>query len=141
MSHQQPPVVKENIRDGYYFTYREESNWSGGYHPVELTLHNDEENLHVAITDKFGAFCHFPGVREGAWQKDLVGPFRKEIGFVFRRSLPENENDLLTFRWMVQPDGRYYADDDGFGMEDDREIWLIAGMDRKGRFTTPFHEE
>ncbi|MCD8022031.1 MAG: hypothetical protein LUF30_03325, partial [Lachnospiraceae bacterium] len=48
------------------------------------------------------------------------------------------EDGLAEFFWMVQPDGRYWADDDGFGMENDMEIMLCAKIDKTGRFITPF---
>lgn len=38
---------------------------------------------------------------------------------------------------MVQPDGRYYADD-GFGREDDEEVTLCTLPDQRGRFAAPF---
>lgn len=35
--------------------------------------------------------------------------------------------------WEINPDGRYYMDDDGFGMTDDEEITLYGAIDRQGR--------
>ena len=35
--------------------------------------------------------------------------------------------------WTVRPDGRYYADSDGFGMTDDKEITLHGFINTKGR--------
>ena len=54
---------------------------------------------------------------------------------------PEQLGGLPTPRTSaeIQPDGRYWMDEDGFGMEDDEEIWLCADIDEEGRFITPFH--
>lgn len=128
------------VYEGYYYSYSFVSNRWGGYHPVNLTFNHDEKGLHKQITDGTGWFLDFPGVVEGAWRQDLEHPFREQIEFVFDTGRPSDENDLLDFYWTVQPDGRYYADEDGFGMEDDEEIVLVTGMDRQGRFTGPFHE-
>lgn len=35
--------------------------------------------------------------------------------------------------WTVRPDGSYYADSDGFGMTDDKEITLHGFINTKGR--------
>lgn len=128
------------VYEGYYFSYDFVSNGWGGYHPVNLTFNHDEKGLHKQITDGTGWFLDFPGVVEGPWRQDLEHPFREQIEFVFNTGRPSDESDLLNFYWTVQPDGRYYADEDGFGMEDDEEIVLVTGMDRQGRFTGPFHE-
>ena len=37
-----------------------------------------------------------------------------------------------------RPDGRYYMDDDGFGITDDEEIALIGKIDRTGKVVVPF---
>lgn len=40
---------------------------------------------------------------------------------------------IAEVAWQINPDGRYYMDDDGFGMTSDREITLHGAIDRKGR--------
>lgn len=42
--------------------------------------------------------------------------------------------------WMLQPDGLYYADDGGFGMEDDVEINFGAFIDSKAKVIVPFQK-
>jgi len=134
------PVVDETF-DGYYFKCHSVCNGFGGYHSVNLTINHDVKGLHRQITDEKGWFLEFPGTRQGAWMRKLAHPFREQIEFTFSAARPSHENDLLDFRWMVQPDGRYYADEYGFGMTKDEEIVLVAGMDREGRFTEQFHIE
>ncbi|MBR2166655.1 MAG: hypothetical protein IJ915_08980 [Paludibacteraceae bacterium] len=41
--------------------------------------------------------------------------------------------------WQINPDGRYYMDDDGFGMTDDDEIALCGTIDRTGHVIKKFH--
>lgn len=40
--------------------------------------------------------------------------------------------------WQINPDGRYYMDEDGSGMSDDEEISLWGKIDRKGNVVVPF---
>lgn len=42
--------------------------------------------------------------------------------------------------WTLQPDGRYYADEDGFGMENQNEIMFYAFIDRSANIIIPFQE-
>ena len=41
--------------------------------------------------------------------------------------------------WTVQPDGRHWMDDDGFGDEDQPAIALYTFIDEAGRFTADKH--
>ena len=40
--------------------------------------------------------------------------------------------------WQLNPDGRYYQDDDGYGMTDDEEIDIYGFIDRKGNVLSKF---
>ena len=40
--------------------------------------------------------------------------------------------------WMIQPDGRYWADDDGFGGSGALEVQLYAYIDENGKFLSKF---
>lgn len=44
-------------------------------------------------------------------------------------------------KWVVNPDGMYYRDEDGFGMTDDDEINLEGAIDRKGNVVKKFSLE
>lgn len=48
------------------------------------------------------------------------------------------ENNTILMVWEIQPDGRYWEDEDGFGAESDAEILLYTYLDEKGNFTAPF---
>ena len=43
------------------------------------------------------------------------------------------ENGIAKVWWQINPDGRYYMDEDGYGMTDDEEIQLIGAIDRTGK--------
>jgi len=43
-----------------------------------------------------------------------------------------------SVEWTLQPDGRYFEDEDGFGAENCEEITLYSYIDTNGIFTEPF---
>lgn len=45
---------------------------------------------------------------------------------------------IAEVQWQINPDGRYYMDDDGFGMTDDEEISLWGKIDRTGNVVERF---
>jgi len=48
-------------------------------------------------------------------------------------------NGRAEVRWTIHPDGRYFMDEDGYGMTDDDEIVLHGYIDRSGRPIGKFH--
>ena len=50
----------------------------------------------------------------------------------------EYEKGVTLVVWTLQPDGCYYADEDGYGMTDDDEVNLYAYIDREGHILVPF---
>ena len=40
--------------------------------------------------------------------------------------------------WQLNPDGRYYQDDDGYGMTDDEEIEIYGFIDTNGNVLVKF---
>lgn len=104
-----------------------------------MVIIDPEGTNHKVIIDEEGYFVDFPGIEQGRWTIYLERPVkfdgseRNEFGVVLLR----HEDGFRCF-WTIQTDGRYWADDDGFGAEDDFEIILYADMDNKGNFTGPF---
>lgn len=47
-------------------------------------------------------------------------------------------NGVAQMSWEINPDGRYYRDEDGFGMSDDEEIKLYGFIDRNGKVIVKF---
>ena len=45
---------------------------------------------------------------------------------------------VAEVEWQINPDGKYWMDDDGFGMTNDREIALFGAIDRTGRVVRKF---
>ena len=48
------------------------------------------------------------------------------------------QNGIFALCWMLYPDGRYFADEDGFGMEDNDELTVYCVMDDDLNVIRPF---
>ena len=134
---------RTDLGHGFFLYYRDTENGRGGYHPVSMklfrtTAEHGENTLVKEITDPFGRFLSFPGVIHGPWDQKLAGPLQSQVNFV--AGIGSFRDGLASFRWMVQPDGFYYTDEDGFGAEDDEELWLYALINETGSFVTPFSD-
>ena len=47
-------------------------------------------------------------------------------------------NGVAEVQWQLNPDGRYFMDEDGFGMTNDREFNIYGFIDTKCRVVIPF---
>lgn len=130
--------VTKNLGDGYVLWHEYAPNGLGGYHPVNASLWHNGQKVRQ-LTDGEGAFCQFPGVVHGSWEAKQTSPFQPRVRFtLWAGPFQEGKSRI---EWMLQPDGRYYADEDGFGWEKDEEILLYGLMDTTGTFIVPFSYE
>ena len=56
----------------------------------------------------------------------------------FRTDFSQQEDGNIKMIWQVQPDGRYWEDDDGYGETNDEEVCLCTFIDENSCFTGPF---
>lgn len=54
--------------------------------------------------------------------------------------IEDYKDGVACVNWMLYPDGRYFADEDGFGMEDNDEVNICAYIDTKCRVVVKFQE-
>ena len=47
-------------------------------------------------------------------------------------------NGVAEVSWQLNPDGRYYMDDDGFGMTNDEEITIYGFIDQNANVVVKF---
>lgn len=127
-----------DLLEGYRLVYQRSGNKYGFSRRINACLYKGDELIRK-MTDETGRFLDFPGVEHGEWEKDLKFPFEPVTDFPFYISKKFKDDELAELEWMVQPDGRYWEDEDGYGAEDDVKIILYASFDRTGKFVTPFH--
>lgn len=48
------------------------------------------------------------------------------------------QNGIARVRWQINPDGRYYMDDDGYGMTDDEEVEIYGYINKEGKVVGKF---
>ena len=60
------------------------------------------------------------------------------LSFHFPSFIREFRNGVAQVDWQLNPDGRYYMDDDGFGMTPDVEINIHGFIDRNGHVLVKF---
>ena len=111
---------------------------NGNGEVAEVFLY-DPKNFHYkVIVTKNGYFKDFPGIIQGSWTKYIEGEFDFDAGQVQFRTSFEKCDDGYRCLWEIQPDGRYWGDDYGFGMDNDVELVLYADLDERGVFKGPF---
>ena len=98
---------------------------------------DENRGIRKMLTDSRGNIQNFPGmIKEDFWAKEVAPNYLKPcVGF---RSSFEKREDGWLFLWQLQPDGWYWADEDGFGAEKDVEVILYTFVDLDGNFTGPF---
>lgn len=55
-----------------------------------------------------------------------------------RFAVEKFKNGVALVEWTLYPDGRYFMDEDGYGMEDNDESVLYGFIDKKARVVVPF---
>lgn len=90
------------------------------------------------IVDEQGRIVNFPGIEKGKWMSYLESADSLDPVIRFRTCFKECGNGRYLMIWEVQPEGRYWEDDDGFGGTSDLEVRLYAVLDKNGDFTGPF---
>ena len=126
------------LGNGFYWEFEEVRNGYGGYKVVDAYLLKiDDPSFRRCIVNRSGEIQNFPGFRNRIWEKLLDIPQGDEqVKFTFWIS-PYREGKA-SVRWMIQPDGRYFADEDGYGAEHCVEITVHSFLDEDGKFTEPF---
>jgi hypothetical protein len=126
-----------DLGEGMSVTY--ESMW-GWWKPRYLVNHNtkcayefiDKDQLLATVTEE-----------DIDWDslKDLpekVQGRARALSFHFPSFIREFKNGVAEVSWQLNPDGRYYMDEDGFGMTDDEEIEIYGFIDQNAKVVVKF---
>ena len=134
--HQKRPSFE--LGNGFYWEFEEVRNGYGGYKTVNAyLLKRDDPGFIRCIVNHAGEIQNFPGFKDRSWESELEIPSGDQsVHFVFWIS-PFHEGKACV-RWLLQPDGRYFEDEDGFGAEHFDEIEVYSSLDEDGKFTEPF---
>lgn len=94
--------------------------------------------IRKTIVDNKGNIIDFPGIEKGEWMEFIESENYLRSVIRFRTDFRKYDDKHYIMIWEVQPDGRYWEDDDGFGGTSDIEVCLYALIDHTGCFTGPF---
>ena len=73
--------------------------------------------------------------------KDLPKDAQEEaraLSFHFPSFIRSFKNGVAKVSWQLNPDGRYFMDEDGYGMTDDEEIEIYGFIDQKAKVVVKF---
>lgn len=103
---------------------------------AEIIFANNRTGFRKTIVDDAGRIADFPGFAHPELVSQYVG--KPPSGLIRFYSHIERLDGQYALIWQIQPDGRYWEDDSGFGGTTDDEINLYAHIDEKGSFVEPF---
>lgn len=69
---------------------------------------------------------------------DLIAKIRRREA-IYPTMIRGFRGGKAELEWQINPDGRYYMDEDGFGMTDDEEVTLLGTIDRTGHVVEKLH--
>ncbi|MBE6253925.1 MAG: hypothetical protein E7105_00170 [Prevotella sp.] len=62
----------------------------------------------------------------------------RALSFHFPSFIRSFKNGVAKVSWQLNPDGRYFMDEDGYGMTDDEEIEIYGFIDQKAKVVVKF---
>ncbi len=99
---------------------------------------NPSKEIRKKIVDEKGAILDFPGIEHPELIKQMLHEGSMDPYVEYRTEFHHQEDGSWMMIWQIQPDGRYWADEYGFGGENDAEIRLYTYLNENGKFTAPF---
>ena len=69
--------------------------------------------------------------------KDAIRRARA-LSFHFPSFIRDFENGVAKVSWQLSPEGRYYMDEDGYGMSNDEEIEIYGFIDQNAKVVVKF---
>ena len=98
---------------------------------------DEARGIRKMIVDRYGNIQNFPGFKKDDSWIGAVDEYYLKPQIRFRTDF-EKWNGRFIMLWEIQPDGRYWGDDDGFGMEGGPEVIVYTFLNENGDFDGPF---
>lgn len=115
-------------------------DYQGWYKPWFVLNHNkktafqwmDDNETLVTVTEDD---VDWKSLRKLPEEAVLVA---KSLSFHYPSFIRKFKNGVAEVKWQLHPDGRYYMDDDGFGMTPDEEVNIYGFIDTEGKVVVRF---
>lgn len=96
-------------------------------------LANENEYCAYEIMNEDLTFVHFTA-KDIDWKSleslpDYMVTRARRLSALFPTFVSRFQNGMAKVSWQLNPDGRYYRDDDGYGMTDDEETTVYGFID------------
>jgi len=111
-------------------------------HTLPRYLVDKQKNNRIEFMSETGHFCT---VRTDDIDWDSLSSLDEEciskarsLYAPFPTRLSAFRNGVCKVQWQLNPDGRYFMDEDGFGMTDDVEVNIYGFIDREGKVVSMF---
>ena len=111
-------------------------------HSLPRYLIDKRRNKRIEFMNETGHFCT---VRTDDIDWDSLSSLGEEcisrarnLYAPFPTRLNAFHNGVCKVQWQLNPDGRYFMDEDGFGMTDDVEVNIYGFIDREGKVVSMF---
>lgn len=128
---------KHKIGGGYFYIRDMVYNGYGGNRPTNMYLLNENDDTFcLKILDKNGHIVNFPGLDIGNYKNQLEINTNSRANFSF--NINRAEDGLFTVEWTLQPDGRYFEDDEGYGAENCIELIACSTITSNGKYLSSF---
>lgn len=103
-------------------------------------LYNQNFGEKIVLLDSEGDAI-FVKPEDFIWSDPVLSDYKETILTMHPRygfSVNEFVDNQASVSWTLQPDGLYWADEDGYGGTDENEIEMIAIIDKNGNILKPF---
>lgn len=108
----------------------------------EIIFKNNNHNIEMLIKDKYDNLHNIHDEDIDFSRVDLLenphNAHHRSTRYGF--SIGRFEDGVAQLCWTLYPDGRYFADSDGFGGEDCNETTIYAYIDTLGKIIIPFRD-
>ena len=99
---------------------------------------NAQKGIRKQIIARDGKIIDFPGFEHHRLVLSHLEDVSDSAYVRFASHFEKTPQGTFMFIWDIQPDGRYWADGDGYGAEKGQEVRLYTYLDDEGHFTAPF---
>ena len=131
------PYKVDDLEEGMAVIYESIGEW---WKPRFLMNHNahqayefmNERQILVTVTEDDIDWESLKGLPESAQSR------ARSFSFQFPSFIRRFKNGVAEVSWQLNPDGRYYMDDEGFGMTNDKEITIYGYIDQNAKVVVKF---